>query len=95
VVELESPDPRRIVWLGLAAGAGALAAFAVRKGLERAWRAATDEDPPQEPASPDVPWRDAIIWTAATGALGGIGQLLARRATEAGWHRVTGEHPPL
>jgi hypothetical protein len=95
VVELMSPDPKKVLWLGLAAGAAALASVAVKKGLEQAWRAATDQDPPPEPASPDVPWREAIIWTAAFGALSSVGQLLARRATEASWHRLTGEHPPL
>jgi hypothetical protein len=94
-MEFASPDPKRILWMGLAAGAAALAAFAVRKGIEQAWRTVTHEDPPREPADPEVPWRDAIIWSAATGALGAVGQLMARRGTEAGWHRLTGEHPPL
>jgi hypothetical protein len=95
VVELASPDPRKVLWMGVAAGAAALASYAVKKGLEQAWRAAMHEDPPLEPADPRVPWRDAIIWTAASGALLGVGQLLARRATEAGWHRLTGDHPPF
>ncbi|HSJ23525.1 MAG TPA: DUF4235 domain-containing protein [Longimicrobiales bacterium] len=94
-MDLESPDPKRIIWMGIAAGAAALTAFAVRKGLEQAWRVATDDDPPDDPSSPDVPWRHAIIWAAATGAIGNIGRLLAQRTTEAGWHRVTGETPPL
>jgi hypothetical protein len=94
-LELASPDPKRIVWIGVTTAAGTLAAFAVKKGLEHAWRAATDEDPPTEPANPAVPLRDAIIWTAALGALGAVGQLLARRSAEAGWHRFLGEHPPM
>jgi hypothetical protein len=93
-LEFETPDPKRIVWMAVAAGAGALAAWAVRKGLEQAWRAATDEDPPSDPALPEVPWREALIWTAASGALSGVGQLLVRRATGAGWQRLMDEDPP-
>jgi hypothetical protein len=87
-------DPKRMLWLVLAAGAGALTAMAVRKGLDRAWRAATDEEPPDDPASHDVPWRYALIWAAANGALVSVGQLLAKRGAEAGWHQLTGEDPP-
>jgi hypothetical protein len=87
-------EPKKIFWMTLAAGAAALGALAVRKGLERAWRVATDEDPPVDPGSHLTPWRDALIWTAATGALSGVGRLLARRGAEAGWHQLTGEYPP-
>lgn len=94
-MDMANMDPKRVAWMGLAAGAGALAAWGVRKGMQQAWRAATDEDPPEDAASPDVPWREAILWTVATGALGALGQLLARRGTETAWHRLTGEHPPV
>jgi hypothetical protein len=92
--EVAAPDAKQIAWMAVATGAGALAAWGVRKGLEQAWRAATHEEPPGEPSSHDVPWREAILWTVATGALGALGQLLARRGTEAAWHRLMGEHPP-
>jgi hypothetical protein len=81
------------MWMAIAAGAAALAAVAVRKGLHGAWRAATDDDPPEDPASHDVPWSHALIWTAANGALVSVGQLLAKRGAEAGWHRLTGDYP--
>jgi hypothetical protein len=87
-------EPKRIIWLAVAAGAATLGAIVVRKSLEQAWRLATDDDPPQDPASHDTPWRDALIWTAANGALLGIGQLVARRGAEAGWHQLTGHYPP-
>jgi hypothetical protein len=87
-------EPKKIVWMAVAAGAAALGAYVVRKSLHQAWRLATDEDPPANPGSHDTPWRDAIVWTAATGALAGVGRLLATRGAEAGWHQLTGEYPP-
>jgi hypothetical protein len=84
----------KMVWLAVATGATAFGAFLVRKGLQGAWRAATDEDPPLDPNSRDVPLRHAIIWTAAVGAMAGVGRLVALRGAQAGWHRITGEYPP-
>jgi hypothetical protein len=87
-------EQKRIIWLAVAAGAAALGMLAARKGLEQAWRLATDDDPPEDPASHDTPWREALIWTAASSALAGVGQLVARRGAEAGWHQLTGDYPP-
>ena len=38
------------------------------------------EDPPQNPASRDVGWADAIVWTLLVGAVGGLARLLVNRA---------------
>lgn len=86
---------KKLVWAAVAAGAATLGGSAVRKGLNQAWRAATDEEPPEDPGSPDVPWRHAILWTVATGVVIGLSQLLIRRGLESGWHRLTGERPPI
>jgi hypothetical protein len=85
---------KKLAWMGVAAGATALGGRIVRQSLDRAWRVARDEEPPVDPGSRDVPWRDAILWTVATGVVVGLGQLLIRRGIEAGWTRVTGEDPP-
>jgi hypothetical protein len=85
---------KRVAWQAVAAGATALAGIAVRKGLDRAWLLATDEEPPHDPTSADVAWRDAIIWTVATGVVIGLARLLARRGAAAGWEAMTGEDPP-
>jgi hypothetical protein len=87
-------ESKKIIWMAVAAGAAALSAFVIRKGVRQAWRLATDGDPPGNPASHDTPWRDAIVYTAAMGALTGVGGLLATRGAEAGWHQLTGEYPP-
>jgi hypothetical protein len=85
---------KRVLWMAVAGGATAVAGAAVRKGLDQAWRLATDEDPPADPTSRSVTWRDAILWTVATGVVVGLGRLLAHRGAAAGWQLVMGEDPP-
>ena len=86
--------PNRAIWWAVAAGAGAVGAGAVRQGLNRAWKLARDEDPPENPASWKVDWREAIVWTLATSVVIGLGRLFALRGAAAGWQRVTGRAPP-
>jgi hypothetical protein len=86
--------PKKLVWMAVAAGVTSMGGRLVRRGLDQAWRVTAHEDPPADPGSPDVPWRDAILWTVATGVVVGLGQLLIRRGLESGWSRVTGEPPP-
>lgn len=85
---------QKAMWLAVATGTTALAGIAVNKGLDRAWRLATDEDPPEDPGARDVAWRDAILWTVATGVVISLGRLLARRGAAAGWEAFTGKEPP-
>jgi hypothetical protein len=66
----------------------------VRQGLERGWKLAMHDDPPLDPSSREVSWRDAILWTIASGVAMGLGRLIARRGAAAGWERLTGEAPP-
>jgi uncharacterized BrkB/YihY/UPF0761 family membrane protein len=82
------------MWMAVASGAGALGAVAVRKGLNRAWQVTMDDDPPDDPTSLDVTWRDAILWTFATSVAVGLGRLLVQRGAAAGWERFTGSRPP-
>ena len=85
---------KKALWLALVSSAGALGTMAVRQGLNQAWRFAKEEDPPADPASTDVDWRDAIAWTLATSIVIGLGRLFALRGAAAGWTRFTGEAPP-
>lgn len=85
---------KRAAWSAVAAGAAMLGGTVVQRGLHQAWKLAKHEDPPLDPTSRDVTWRDAIIWTIASGVLFGLGSLIARRGAAAGWERFTGEAPP-
>ena len=85
----------RTAWTTIAAGAAFLGGMLVRQGLNRAWQLAMHDDPPLDPSSREVAWRDAILWTVATGVVVGLGRLIARRGAAAGWERLTGGAPPL
>jgi hypothetical protein len=87
-------NQKKVLWMAVASGALALTGSALNKGLDRAWRLATHEDPPSDPASPDVAWRHAILWTVATSVVVGLGRLMVRRGVAAGWEMMTGEDPP-
>jgi hypothetical protein len=86
---------KKAAWTTVAAAAAMLGGTMVRRGLHQAWKLAKHEDPPLDPGSRDVTWRDAILWTVASGVLFGLGSLIARRGAAAGWDRLTGEAPPM
>jgi hypothetical protein len=86
--------PKKLAWMAVATGVSSLGGRAVKFGLDRAWRVAMDDDPPDDPGSPDIPWREAILWTVATGVVVGLSHLLIRRGLDYGWMRATGEYPP-
>jgi hypothetical protein len=92
-MRLDLGDERR-QWLTLAAAASAIAAPAAERLVAAAWRLATDEEPPADPAGPDVDWGRAIAWTAASAVAIALLQLAARRGAALGWRRVTGRRPP-
>jgi hypothetical protein len=85
----------RFVWMLIAAGSAMVAAMVIDRGLTAGWRAATSEDPPENPSSPDTSWGDALLWTAGSALAVGLGQVLARRGAAAGWEHYKGKLPPL
>lgn len=86
---------RHTAWSAVGAGAGMLGAATVRAALNQTWKLVMHEDPPLDPTSREVSWRDAILWTVASGVAVGLGMLIARRAAAAGWERLMGEPPPV
>jgi Protein of unknown function (DUF4235) len=82
-------------WALVAAGSAALVGLVSRQLLRRGWSAWRKEPPPDNPAAPEVKWRDALIWAAATGLVVGVGRVVARRGAAAGWKKVTGRMPPV
>jgi hypothetical protein len=76
-------------------GVGAAATAAVaRKMLTRGWKKATGNEPPADPANPDVRWRDAAGWAAASAAVVALARLVAQRRVAATWRRASGVLPP-
>jgi hypothetical protein len=79
----------RKVYLGaVGAGAGLLA----RKALRAAWSKAARRDPPEEPADPQVAWREAAAWSAVSAVVVSLARLAATRRASAVWRSVAG--PP-
>lgn len=86
---------RNMAWSLFAAGAALTFGFAGRWALKGSWRLTTGEDPPENPAAPDVTWGQALAWAAASAAVVAVSRLAAQRSAAAGWHRFTGSPPPL
>ena len=84
---------KRQQWALVAGAAGTLGAYAMRSGLEAAWKLAVGDAPPKNPAARDVSWRHAIMWTVATGVLIGLGRVLAQRAAAEAWDRYQDRRP--
>jgi hypothetical protein len=76
-----------------AAVAAMLAATVARKVVERVWLKTTGKVPPDEPASPEVQWKEAVGWSALSGTAVGVARLLATRKAAGAWERVSDDDP--
>jgi hypothetical protein len=74
-------------------GAAVMATVA-RKALTSGWKTATGNEPPSDPANPDVKWREAAGWAAASAAVVAVARLVAQRRVAATWRRASGVLPP-
>lgn len=68
-----------------AVGMGLLA----RNALKAGWRVAADSEPPQNPASYEVSWREALLWGALSGAVVGVARIASRRASSTAYRSFT------
>jgi hypothetical protein len=84
-----------LVWQGVALASGTLAAAGVRRAAVTSWRTTKHEDPPENPAAPDVGWRDALIWAMAVAVGAAVARVVAQRGAAAVWERATGDPPPI
>jgi hypothetical protein len=79
----------------LLSGVSAAATTAVaRKVLTKGWKTATGKEPPEDPAHPDVRWREAVGWAAASAAVVAVARLFAQRRVAETWRRASGTLPP-
>lgn len=72
-----------IVALGAAIAGGVLARRLMRAG----WIHVRGTEPPINPASREVDWKDALMWGAASGALVGTIRILSRRSASSAYQR--------
>jgi hypothetical protein len=85
---------KRRLWEMLAFASGAAAAAACRRAMMALWRVSRHEDPPENPASRGVGWRDALIWSISLGVGAAVSRLVAQRGAAAAWQAATGSQPP-
>jgi len=92
--------PKRALWFVVGASSAVVAGAAVKRSLDAGWRAVTSKDPPDEPESLTIGWKDALLWTTVSAVavdsalLGRYYERYADHAVNAGRHvvfLVTGE----
>ncbi len=68
-------------------------AVGIRKLITKSWKGITKNDPPLNPASPGVLWKEALLWGAVTGMSVGITKIALRRLTASYWINNHGYKP--
>jgi hypothetical protein len=84
----------KIGWKIVGGGATAAAGAVASKAANHVYRKVRQAEPPENPASPNITWVDAVVWALVSGAAVGLGRLAAERVAAQGWVRATGELPP-
>lgn len=62
--------------------------FIVRQGLQLGWKSALNRDPPKNPTSHEVEWREALLWGAVSGAIVGAARIASRRASSSAYRSM-------
>jgi len=55
--------------------------------LKSGWRAATGNEPPQDPDAEDTTWKQALTWAVVTGAIIGVARALSQKGASAAERR--------
>ena len=76
---MKLPDTKSLTLVALGLLVPMIAARGARAVTGKGYSLITDEEPPQNPADPEVEWKDAIIWTIASGIVGSLARLAVRR----------------
>jgi hypothetical protein len=84
----------KLGWKLMGGAPAAAAAGFTRKAAEKLYTAGVGEAPPENPASPHVPLRQAVLWAVVSGVAVALVRLLVERTAAAAWVRARGELPP-
>jgi hypothetical protein len=71
--------PRSKLPTVLVTGSVILAGLLARKATHQSWALLADEPPPDNPADPEVGWKEAVAFTVGTAVVVGLARLFARR----------------
>ena len=77
---MKIPNTKSLFFVALGILIPMAAARGARAVTGKGYSLVTDEDPPQNPADPEVEWREALIWTVVSGITGALARLVVRRA---------------
>jgi len=69
----------------LAFGVAIATTFLARRALQAGWKTALNRAPPQNPASSEVDWKDALLWGAVSGAVVGMARIASRRTSSSAY----------
>jgi len=82
------------IWSALAVVVTLGSTVVARKAINMAWQTATGRKPPENPADPDVRFREALVWAAFSGMVVAVVRMLASRKAAVYYRASTGELPP-
>lgn len=90
-MNVDEPNERN-VGIGMTESALAFAAavgasILAREFLEAGWRTTLDRDPPKNPASSQVKWKEALLWGATSGAIVGLARIASRRLSSGAYRK--------
>ena len=77
---MKTPNTKSLVIIAIGIVVPMIAARGARAVTGKGYSLITDEDPPRNPADPDVEWKDALVWTVVSGITGALARLVVRRA---------------
>lgn len=64
------------------------ATMLARQALQATWTTTLHQEPPKNPASHEVDWRDALLWGAVSGAVVGMARIASRRASSSAYRAM-------
>lgn len=81
------------MWKVLAIVSGLVGAKVAKAATDGTWKAATGGTPPQNPADPDVGWKEAAAFAVVSGGIMAIARMVAQKQA-AHFYTKSAGHPP-
>lgn len=80
-------------WKVMALAAGLLGARAAKGAINSTWGALAGNEPPSNPADPDVSWKEAIGFAIVSGAIAGVARTMAQKQAADLYIKSAGKPP--